>query len=201
MFAPDIAYEGGTYLLLMGSGDREKPLNYSNTVNNYFFMVRDNPGSSTWLTDETTNCGGTAVLCLNSLTQIAATDPNPSASDIAAKKGWALGLISTEQVVTAAITIFGTVTFSTHEPVLPVPGLCTSNLGTARVYNVSYLNAAPETGPNRFAVLPNEIGLPPSPVAGMVTLDDGTTSPFCIGCSPLSPLESEEPTIPPSSTR
>jgi type IV pilus assembly protein PilY1 len=199
MFAPDIAYEGGTYLLLMGSGDREKPLNNTNTVDNYFFMVRDNPSSATWLSSEATNCGGVSVLCMDSLTQIAADAADPSAADIAAKKGWALAMHPTEQVVTAAITIFGTVTFSSHEPVVATPGVCDSNLGTARVYNISYLNAAAESGA-RFAILPDEFGLPPSPVAGMVTLDDGTSVPFCIGCNPVSPLESEEPTIPPSST-
>ncbi len=34
------------------------------------------------------------------------------------------------------------------------------------------------------------------PVAGMVTLDDGRTVPFCIGCSKDSPLEGEEPKMP-----
>ncbi len=35
-------------------------------------------------------------------------------------------------------------------------------------------------------------GLPPSPVAGRVTLDDGSQVPFCIGCSKDSPLEGKE---------
>jgi type IV pilus assembly protein PilY1 len=30
----------------------------------------------------------------------------------------------------------------------------------------------------------------------MVTLDDGALVPFCIGCSPDSPLESVQPTMP-----
>jgi type IV pilus assembly protein PilY1 len=90
---------------------------------------------------------------------------------------------------------------------LPTPGSCSSNLGKARVYNISYLNAASEddtsdTDPNdpnpRYQDLPPDIGLPPSPVAGMVTLDDGSTVPFCFGCSPDSPLEAEEPEVPPA---
>ena len=32
-------------------------------------------------------------------------------------------------------------------------------------------------------------GLPPSPVGGLVTLDNGQTVPFCIGCSPLGSIE------------
>jgi type IV pilus assembly protein PilY1 len=112
----------------------------------------------------------------------------------------------TEQVVTSAITIFGTVTFSTHEPTVASANACTSGLGTARVYNISYADAEGENGStnpdgtkNRYEELPPDIGLPPSPVAGMVTLDDGQTVPFCIGCSETSPLESEEPEIPASS--
>jgi type IV pilus assembly protein PilY1 len=198
MFAPDIALESGTYMLLLGSGDREKPRNYSNPVDNYFFTIRDRPGDATWLSSEAGRCGS-AILCLASLTPILSA-ANPSQSDLDAGKGWYLGLNSNEQVVTAALTIFGTVTFSTNQPVLPASGVCSSNLGTARVYNISYRNAAPESGAaDRSQALPASIGLPPSPVGGLVTLDDGQTVPFCIGCSPDSPLEGEEPAVPPSS--
>jgi type IV pilus assembly protein PilY1 len=124
---------------------------------------------------------------------------NPSDASLAASKGWYLGLNSTEQVVTGAIAIFGTVTFSTHEPARPQAGVCSSNLGTARVYNISYKNAAAANGAERSEALPNTIGLPPSPVGGMVTLDDGRTVPFCIGCDADSPLQGKEPKIPPTS--
>ena len=78
-------------------------------------------------------------------------------------------------------------------PVVPAVGGCTSNLGTARVYNISYTNASPQEGAvNRGEVVVGG-GLPPSPVAGMVTLDDGTTMPFIIGADPNSPLEGLEP--------
>jgi type IV pilus assembly protein PilY1 len=201
MFAPDIVQDNGAYDLLLGSGDREKPLLSNGSVNNYFFMVKDKPTDSTWLSAENGNCGG-AVLCLNSL--VAITSSTPSSATLAAKKGWYLALNANEQVVTSAITIFGVVTFSTHQPTAPLAGVCTSNLGTARVYSVSYLDASSENGTaSRFQVLPSNIGLPPSPVAGMVTLgssDGGQTVPFCIGCSKTSPLEGSEPTIPPGST-
>jgi type IV pilus assembly protein PilY1 len=197
MFAPDLAYDSGTYVLLLGSGNRERPRNYTNTVQDYFFMLRDKPEDSTWLTSEMGACGA-ATLCLDSLTPIL-TSADPSAEDLANKKGWYLGMRSTEQVVTSAIIILGNVTFSTHEPARPLAGTCSSNLGTARVYNISYLNAAGEQGAPRAHPLPTSIGLPPSPVGGMVTLDDGALVPFCIGCSPDSPLESVEPTMPPGS--
>ena len=202
MFAPDVLEDGNGYILLLGSGDREKPLNVGNTVDNYFFMVKDQPADAAWLTDETTNCGGVATLCRNSLLGISSS-ATPSTADLDTKKGWYLTMRPTEQVVTSAITIFGTVTFSTHEPTAPSANACTSGLGTARVYNISYANAESANGStnpdgtrSRYEELPPDIGLPPSPVAGMVTLDDGQTVPFCIGCSESSPLESEEPEIP-----
>jgi type IV pilus assembly protein PilY1 len=185
-------------VLLLGSGDREKPREYVSTVQNYFFMLKDKPQDATWLATETGNCSA-AVLCLSSLTPIL-EGQNPTAEQLAAKKGWYLGLNPTEQVVTSAITIFGNLTFSTHEPAAAAPNTCGANLGLARVYNVSYLNAAPRSGqPDRSQELPPDIGLPPSPVAGLVTLDDGRTVPFCIGCTADSPLEGSEPKVPPSS--
>ena len=85
-------------------------------------------------------------------------------------KGWALPLCAHEQSVTSAITVFGVTTFSTHTPAVPVSGECTSNLGTARVYNINYLNATSANGTaSPFQVVAGG-GLPPSPVAGMVTL-------------------------------
>lgn len=198
MFAPDVLLDNGSYVLLLGSGDREKPREYVSTVQNYFFMLRDKPLDATWLSSESGNCTA-SVLCLDSLTPIL-DGQTPTAAQLAAKKGWYLGLNPTEQVVTAAITIYGTLTFSTHEPDTAAPAMCSANLGLARVYNVSYLNAAGRSANNdRSQELPPDIGLPPSPVAGLVTLDDGRTVPFCIGCTADSPLEGSEPKVPPSS--
>ena len=87
------------------------------------------------------------------------SDPDPTTSS--PPKGWYLARPH-EQVVTSAITVFGNTTFSTHTPVVPAVGACTSNLGTARVYNIHYTNAAPKEG----LINRNEIsfggGLPPS---------------------------------------
>lgn len=198
MFAPDVVADAGGYVLLLGSGDREKPLsNYSTAygVTNYFFMLKDRPGDATWLTTEAaTNCGGAAVLCKASLLGVT-TSSTPTSAELGLKKGWYLGLSAHEQVVTSAITVFGVVTFSTHQPAVATPGLC-SNLGEARVYNINYLNAEGANG-QRYALLAGG-GLPPSPVAGMVTLDDGSLVPFIIGANPDSPLEGSPPSAPPS---
>ncbi|MFO7681389.1 MAG: hypothetical protein R6X34_15195, partial [Chloroflexota bacterium] len=66
MFMPDIVEKNGTYYLLLGSGDREKPLGTDVDGNaywpsaygtsNYFFMITDTPTDDEWLSSENTNC-------------------------------------------------------------------------------------------------------------------------------------------------
>ena len=197
MFGPDVVWDGSSYVILLGSGDREKPLtgySASGAVSNRFFMIKDQPANTGWLSSENATCGSD-ILCSDSLLAITSSN-TPSDVDLAAKKGWYLALDSSEQVVTSAITVFGVVTFSTHLPAVPVVGSCSSNLGTARVYNVDYTNAASavEGVTNRYQDIAGG-GLPPSPIAGMVTLDDGSTVPFVIGSSPESPIESASPTV------
>lgn len=196
MFAPDVLVDGSTNILLIGSGDREKPLtSFLNaaSVTNYFFMIKDQPTNATWLPSESPTCGA-SVICLDSLAPIARDSASPTQAIVDAKKGWYLGLGGTEQVVTSAITVFGTVTFSTHTPAVPTIGAC-SNLGTAKVYNIGYGNAGYID--DRYQTVAGG-GLSPSPVAGMVTLDDGSTVPFLIGSSKDSALEGSIPYSPAS---
>ena len=65
---------------------------------------------------------------------------------------------------------------------------CSANLGNTRSYNVLYTSGAKPGGTTEapFTLLSGG-GLPPSPVAGKVTLDNGTTVPFIIGVK--GPLE------------
>lgn len=195
MFSPDVVVDGTTYNLMIGSGDREKPLpGYSNAygVSNYFFMVQDKPTDSTWLTNENATCGAN-LLCLNSLLSIPYNSGNPSASDLSNKKGWYLGLAAHEQVVTSAITVFDVITFSTQIPAVYTAGQCNANLGTATVYNIARTNAAIANGTSYRGEIIAGGGLPPSPVAGIVRLDDGSTSPFIMGGDPSSPLQGRKP--------
>jgi type IV pilus assembly protein PilY1 len=201
--APDVVERSGVFHLLIGSGDREKPLiafSEAYETDNHFFMVKDNPADADWLNDETTNCGS-AVICLDSLVQIASGGADPDPADLAAMKGWYLEMRDHEQVVTSAITVFGTTVFSTHTPTVPAVGSCASNLGTARVYNVRFANAAAANGTNNRDEEISGGGLPPSPVAGMVELDDGSIVPFIIGAEGDSPLESSLPSPPSTGTQ
>ena len=200
---PDIVEKDGVYYLLLGSGDREKPLQafpVAYEVENKFFMIQDNPSDPDWLSDETGTCGA-AVICLDSLVQIASGGADPDASDLAAAKGWALDLRDHEQVVTSAITVFGTTTFSTHTPTTASATTCASNLGIARVYNVRYADASAISSTNNRDDPVAGGGLPSPPVAGLVQLDDGTVVPFVIGAVGDSPLESTLPTPPSTGTQ
>jgi type IV pilus assembly protein PilY1 len=193
LFGPDVVDENGTHFILVGSGDREKPVSaYTATrsVHNKFFMIKDKPSDPNWLANATTSCLGQNIICTDMLTRI---DSGTTIS----QKGWYLDLADEEQVVTSAITIFGTVTFSTHKPYV-APNVITNadqcaSLGDSNVYNIGYLDASPADGVSRSSPIVGD-GLPPSPVAGKVTLDDGSTVPFLFGGSPSSPLESKKPT-------
>jgi type IV pilus assembly protein PilY1 len=198
---PDIVLKNGTYYILLGSGDREKPLDAwpnSYAVSNYFFQIQDRPSEADWLTDACST--GVNMICLDSLVQVPDSgDPDPD--ELAAAKGWYLALRPHEQVISAALTFFGNTVFSTHTPTVPVAGSCQSNLGTARVYNVLFSNGNPGTGQtDRSQEVPGG-GILPSAVGGIVKLDDGTTVPFCIGCSPESGLGASEPEGPASGTQ
>jgi len=198
MYAPSVVNTAtGEYTLMVGSGDREKPITgyaSATAVTNYFFQFKDKPVDTTY--PGTTDCG-LALTCLDSLYAIGRTATSPTS--LGTKKGWYLALNTTEQVVTQPLTIFNVVTFSTHEPAVAstttttsTSGTC-SNLGTTRVYNVNYEYAKAAYGDTRYEDVAGD-GLPPSATAGLVTLDTGETLPFCIGCSADSPLESKKPT-------
>ncbi|WP_375740172.1 pilus assembly protein [Pseudomonas boanensis] len=179
MFAPEVVVSGDSYLLQLGSGDREKPLSsYAATagLTNYFFNIKDRPTTADWLTgDDICSDSGDSFICLNTLLPISGSG-NPTQSQLNSKpKGWYLALAASEQVVTSAVTVFGRIVFNTHQPTSPDPNAC-SGLGTNRAYNISYKDASGLDG-DRFIVLDGG-GLSPSPVAGEVRLDDGTELPF-----------------------
>lgn len=193
MFEPSVIQNtDGSFTIFIGSGDREKPVTSypgSNGVSNLFFSFIDKPAVAASTYPGNSDGCGSNLICLGSLAGFTGNNP-PSEATLATKKGWYINLDATEQVVTAPITIFGVVTFSTHQPASSTStNTCNSNLGTTRVYNVNYKTGGSENGTNNLYQDVAGDGLPPSAVAGQVTLDNGQTVPFCIGCSPDSPLE------------
>ena len=179
LFAPSVVNDNGTMRVMLGSGDREKPLtSYTSaaSVSNYFFMLLDQPANADWLTAENDTCTDD-VICLDSLLGIGADDPTEEQLS-AHGKGWYLELAATEQVVTSAVTGLGTVIFSSHIPAVQQEGVC-SSLGVAKSYRISYEDASADG--ERY-VLVEGGGLPPSPVIVQVILDDGTEATICISC-------------------
>lgn len=190
MFGPDVVAGDKGYYILLGSGDREKPiLGYKNasSANNYFFMVKDQPTNAGWLASESTTCTKNEI-CLGSLYPITDSD-TPDQASIDAKKGWYLILDPTEKVVTQALTLYGTVYFSSHLPLdTDSAQACAPDLGETRSYAIRLSNASAARGASRYEHLVGD-GLPPSPFAGLVTLDNGTVVPVCFGCSSSSGFE------------
>ncbi|WP_257014748.1 pilus assembly protein [Variovorax sp. YR752] len=187
MFGPDVVQDNGVYVILLGSGDREKPLRYYSaalSVANRFYMLVDKPTDTAWLSSESDHCSSTPVLCHASL-QAITTTATPTATDLASKKGWYLALAPGEQVVTASVTAYGITTFNTHTPTNPNVQSCRVDLGTANVYNVSYANAAPQDSNGRFQNVVGG-GLAPSPGVFRVRMDDGSMRDVVIGARPDS---------------
>jgi type IV pilus assembly protein PilY1 len=207
MFAPSVVTpdNGTSYLISVGSGDREKPVaayTVAQSVTNRFFQLKDRPADANWLTAENATCSSTDVICQNSLYAIGASTPTPA--QLATKpKGWYFDLSAGEQTVTLALTVFGVTTFSTNKPVASSSTSCSASLGETRLYSISYVDASPAlAGATSRSERVVGDGLPPSPVAGKVLLDPpagsppgtaGTPTPFCIGCSANSPLASTAP--------
>jgi len=198
MFMPSVVTtDNETYNILVGSGDREKPVTYyqgSKSVSNYMFMVKDKPSDATWLSSQSATCSSTNVICMNSLFAITSTIPTDD--ELALKKGWAWPLASTEQVTTPAVTFAGQTFFSTHAPATAADAAdsCSTNLGAAKAYCMSYHNARGCFADGAESEITSG-GLAPAPVIVTVTvptydygtgtgsLDTTESVPVCIGCA------------------
>jgi type IV pilus assembly protein PilY1 len=224
LFSPDVVYgkdANGTAFdaVLVGSGDREHP--FDMVVHNRFYMFKDpNIGSltelevplgnqptppagvirdtaaSTDLFDVTNNCLQDAANCASGQTQATAQ------ADLLAGRGWKLQFaFAGEKTVAMATTAAGTVIFNTHEPkddgITGTEGVCTSALGTARQYGISYLDA---TATNLFEGMPNQYlsgdgrsakfaggGFLPAPVPVVVQIDGRYFQTVCSGIQCTNP--------------
>lgn len=189
LHAPEVVVTKAFNVVLVGSGDREhpKPSDQAKTVDNAFFMIKDKPPVAGWLTDA---CGTKDFICLTSLQKIDPEGTGPTAADVQADtfKGWYLafgtdadGVIHDgEQVVTSAVVVAGIAYFSTHTPTPPKPNQC-NQLGTARGYAVNFLTGKSSDGTGvRFGEFVGG-GLAPSPVGGIVQMEDGKLVAFVIG--------------------
>ena len=103
-----------------------------------------------------------------------------------------------EKGVNAPTSIGGNTFFGTNTPIAPDPLVCQPNLGTARGYSINFITGELKT------VIYDGGGMPPSPVSGVVEINDGAggtfTIPFLIGGVPpepcSGPLCASRPPIP-----
>src|SRR5262249_46805670 len=113
-FPPDVIVSKDFDLVMIGSGDREKPLDTTAAEN--FYMLKD--------TFVSTDATGMVALLPGDLVA-AGTSAN-------APKGWSLALAPGEKVVNAPLSIAGVTYFSTNQPSAAAGanvGSCTVNLG------------------------------------------------------------------------
>ena len=158
-FAPDIIMSRNYTALLLGTGDREKPLTTS--TNDRFYVIKDTkvtkgaPASPTLITD--------AVLA-GLGAENAGVDPEGCAYSFATNG---------ERVINQPITFGGITYFSTNRPLPPGGGSCSR--AQSRAYQVPLICRPPT-----FRNLVGD-GLPPSPVVGYVDVGRGKLVPFVIG--------------------
>lgn len=167
LFGPDVVrIPNGIdeFAVLVGSGDREKPLTSYGAaadVVNYFFTVFDHPTDPDWL-DDADNVCDSDIVCLDTLTPVTVSGVADNVT--LSPKGWRLELDPGEQVVTGALTVFNVANFNTHIPAQP-DDACAAGLGTATSYNLNY-----KTGEGRKREIIGG-GLSPTPVGGRVLIN------------------------------
>lgn len=147
-YAPDVVASRDFTAVMMGSGDREKPLKTSGS--DRFFLVKDvNTGKGV-------QSPAPALITASDLQAVGTTS--------SFSKGCFLSLATGEKVVTSSSTISGVTYFSTNKPTPVSSGSCSANLGEARAYELPLFCKA------AASQLLTGGGLPPSPVVGVLQL-------------------------------
>ncbi|GBG13880.1 type IV pilus assembly protein PilY1 [Novimethylophilus kurashikiensis] len=199
LFAPSVVYSTTYDAVLIGSGDREHPLD--TTVVNRFYMIKDSHSVNATYAPET---GGMATITENDLCDLTSdalqgTDATAMATaqsciDNSAKKGWFITLSTTgEKTVSASSTVGGIVFFSTNVPASVVASQQCSSLGEARIYALDFTNAKSVIDftnnstldvHDRYTVRDGG-GFAPSPTSVAVSLQaaDGTTTVKEVTCT------------------
>ncbi|KQW37919.1 hypothetical protein ASC76_07530 [Rhizobacter sp. Root404] len=193
MYSPSVVMLGTQATVLVGTGDREKPLASGSAalVKNRFYGIRDDVTRVTSASITVVNGYGTDASLVTAAQLTNVTNINTTLSPTTlAPYGWYMNLYTTttpfEQVVTTPLTIGGQTYFSTFQAKSDASSSQCSNLGTGRSYKVDFQTGVTSAGSYQDGVyVPDTYksqGIPPSPVGGLVSID-GKTVPFCIGCS------------------
>lgn len=206
LFGPDVVPTKYFDAVVLSSGDREHPLYTDQTtaglaynVDNRFYMIMDaNNGKSvpsgTPVISETNLVNQTDVQCLDSSgSLVACTDADAielrfDGVSNGSFQGYYINLRDGEKGVNAPLAVAGKVYFGTNQPDVPSSGSCTANLGNAGAYIIDLF-----TGSFHRQTFAGG-GLPPSPIAGLVTIE-GRTVPFVIGGAGPSPFDPSDPQL------
>lgn len=214
LFPPDVVPTNNYDAVVAVSGDREHPLyNENNTaglaynVQNRFYMVMDkNIGKSVpddfATIDHDDLVDQSTLQCLDDGNNIVDCDGGADETSLYfdglsdSFAGYYINLMTGEKGVNAPLAVAGKVYFGTNQPDVPAEGSCTANLGNAGAYIIDLVTG--EVQRNIFS----GGGLPPSPIAGLVTID-GKTVPFIIGGAGPSPFDPvmPAPNLPPDRKR
>jgi len=157
---PDVVEspEGNYDMIIIGSGNREKPVDTS--VQNHMVFYRDYDQSTTSTSTTTLTLGDLAAATTVVSGSTEAFDPDADiSSNSKFLKGWYLTLESGEKVVTSALTTNQVATFATN---LPGQNDACTDLGEARIYKInpfSVLGKAP--GEKNYVTVEGGGFLPP----------------------------------------
>jgi len=198
LYPPSVVRIDGIDSVLVGTGDREHP--FDTTIANRFYMFKDQGGDSGPATGNVTTtpaltpAGTTAVItegalfdatdnCIQDCTGQAQAD---AIADLDSASGWYITLGSGEKVVGNPVTAAGTTLFATNQPDAGAGGgTCGSNLGIARLYQVSAADAIATRDQNSSGGLDGSDrasglmggGFPPPPSLRTIDTSTGPTKP------------------------
>lgn len=180
MYPPDVVYGSDGYgsydAVLVGTGDREHPFEVS--VANRFYMFKDrDTGFVSTRTSPITEA--TLFDATSNTIQVGSTsDAAAATSQLGGSDGWMLRLAAGEKVISGSVTLAGTTFFNTNQPSSVAMAACTSSLGIAYQYAVSYTDATAtiDSGTAGLTTSDRAIQHPgggylPSPVPVVVSLD------------------------------
>ncbi|MEO5845963.1 MAG: PilC/PilY family type IV pilus protein [Caldimonas sp.] len=155
-FGPDVIVTRSFTALMLGSGDREKPL-LSSTRDHFFELFDRNLGK-----------GAPGTYAATTFADLVAA----GAVSNTAGAGCYVELAEGEKVVNAATSIGGFSFFGTNRPLTGAAAAlsCSANLGVARTYSMPLFCVTP-TGSTLAGG-----GLPPTPVSGVVSIGSGASA-------------------------
>ena len=200
LFAPSVVRgkdaNGEFYAIIIGSGDREKPLDTyaANNVKNRVYMFKDRSigldgsalGGLAVIKDPAQDTGSPKMLydILAGEATYGSNYATTDATKIANARGWVLKLENTgEKVIGTATTAAGFTAINSHTPRNNLDTEC-NNLGDARSYFINYITGVPPKGEERSTILTGG-GFIPSPVFVVVDTNTATGGPLRPGAGIL----------------